>query len=100
VQRSGPRAAPPTFLSIEPDWSDLAGSSSLPLTEEELRNIRGLGDLLDLQEVSEVYLPVSELLSIYVKQAQLLHGNTVEFFGERAARNTVYHRRGRLGCRG
>ena len=68
------------YVSIDrADWSDLAGSSSLPLTEEELRNIRGLGDLLDLQEVSEVYLPVSELLSIYVKQAQLLHGNTVEF---------------------
>lgn len=58
----------------------------MPLTEEELRNIRGLGDLLDLQEVAEVYLPVSELLSIYVKQAQMLHGNAVEFFGERAAR--------------
>lgn len=75
------------YVSIDrSDWAELAGSSSLPLTEEELRTIRGLGDLLDLQEVSEIYLPVSELLSIYVKQAQLLHGNTVEFFGERAAR--------------
>ena len=47
------------------DWSNLAKNATAPLSEAELKNIRGLGDFLDLQEVQEVYLPVSKLLSIY-----------------------------------
>ena len=75
------------YVSIDrADWAELASHSQTPLTEEELRAIRGLGDVLDLKEVSEVYLPVSELLSIYVKGTQNLHGDTVEFFGNRAER--------------
>ena len=75
------------YVSIDrADWAELASHTQLPLTEDELKAVRGLGDVLDLQEVSEVYLPVSELLSLYAKGTQSLHGNTVEFFGERAAR--------------
>lgn len=75
------------YVSIDrADWAELASHTQLPLTEDELKAVRGLGDVLDLQEVSEVYLPVSELLSLYAKGTQALHGNTVEFFGERAAR--------------
>ena len=66
------------YVSIDrADWAELASHTQLPLTEEELRAIRGLGDVLDLKEVSEVYLPVSELLSIYAKGTQNLHGDTV-----------------------
>jgi type I pantothenate kinase len=64
----------------------LAKNSTAPLTEEELKNIRGLGDFLDLQEVQEVYLPVSKLLSIYAQGTQSLHKSTAEYFGERAKR--------------
>jgi type I pantothenate kinase len=68
------------------DWAELAKNSTAPLTEEELKNIRGLGDFLDLQEVQEVYLPVSKLLSIYAQGTQGLHKSTAEYFGERAKR--------------
>jgi type I pantothenate kinase len=68
------------------DWAELAKNSTAPLTEEELKNIRGLGDFLDLQEVQEVYLPVSKLLSIYAQGTQNLHKSTAEYFGERAKR--------------
>jgi type I pantothenate kinase len=68
------------------DWAELARNSTAPLTEEELKNIRGLGDFLDLQEVQEVYLPVSKLLSIYAQGTQSLHKSTAEYFGERAKR--------------
>ncbi len=75
------------YLSIErADWAVLGQSSSLPLTESELDNFRGLGDLLDLTEVSEVYLALSQLLSIYATETQDLHRSSSEFFGERAAR--------------
>ena len=68
------------------DWAELAKNSTAPLSEEELKNIRGLGDFLDLQEVQEVYLPVSKLLSIYAQGTQSLHKSTAEYFGERAKR--------------
>lgn len=75
------------YLAIErEDWKELAKNSHAPLSEAELRNIRGLGDLLDMQEVTEVFLPVSQLLSIYANGAQAIHQSTVEFYGERAAR--------------
>lgn len=75
------------YVAIErADWAELAKNSTAPLTEDELRNIRGLGDFLDLQEVQEVYLPVSKLLSIYAQGTQQLHKSTAEYFGERAKR--------------
>ena len=75
------------YLAIErEDWAELGHASSLPLTEAELDSFRGLGDLLDLKEVSEVYLPLSQLLSLYATETQDLHGSTSQFFGERAAR--------------
>jgi type I pantothenate kinase len=68
------------------DWAVLARNATAPLSEEELENIRGLGDFLDLQEVEEVYLPVSKLLSIYAQGTQQLHRSTAKYFGERAKR--------------
>ena len=75
------------YLAIDRnDWSVLAKNATAPLSENELKNIRGLGDFLDLQEVQEVYLPVSKLLSIYAQGTQSLHTATASYFGQRAAR--------------
>lgn len=54
-------------------WAELAKSSTSPLTEAEIEKIRGLGDFLDLAEVSDIYLPLSQLLNLYVTKAQQLH---------------------------
>lgn len=75
------------YLAIErDDWAELGKSSKLPLSEAEITKIRGLGDFLDLREVTEVFLPLSQLLSQYATQNQILHKTTSEFLGERAAR--------------
>ena len=68
------------------DWAELGRATELPLTEAEIESIRGLGDVLDLREVAEVYLPLSQLLNLYAIQNQALHASTSEFFGERASR--------------
>jgi len=60
-------------------WSELAKSSSSPLTELEIEKIRGLGDFLDLAEVSDIYLPLSQLLNLYVTQTQELHSDSDAF---------------------
>lgn len=68
------------------DWAVLGNSTELPLTESEIQQIRGLGDFLDIKEVSDVYLPLSRLLNLYVTEHQKLHRSTSDFLGERAGR--------------
>ena len=68
------------------DWAELGHATKLPLTESEISQIRGLGDFLDLQEVEDVFLPLSRLLNLYVSEAQKLHEVTSNFLGERARR--------------
>lgn len=68
------------------DWAALGRSTELPLSEAEISQIRGLGDFLDLKEVTDVYLPLSRLLNLYVTESQRLHSVESEFLGERAKR--------------
>ena len=68
------------------DWAALGNATELPLTEAEITQIRGLGDFLDLKEVTDVYLPLSRLLNLYVAETQKLHRVTSDFLGERAGR--------------
>ena len=60
-------------------WAALAQETESPLTPDEVRHLRGLGDELDLQEVEQVYLPLSRLLSMYVAGASRLHREQEEF---------------------
>jgi type I pantothenate kinase len=69
---------------LRSDWSQLGSSTKQPLTESEISQIRGLGDFLDLTEVSEVYLPLSRFLNLYVTKHSDIHKATSDFLGERA----------------
>jgi len=60
-------------------WAALAQETKSPLTPDEVRHLRGLGDELDLREVEQVYLPLSRLLSMYVESASQLHRKQEEF---------------------
>ncbi|WP_022882654.1 type I pantothenate kinase [Gryllotalpicola ginsengisoli] len=80
-------AAQTPFVELSrADWAELAHSTPQPLTETEIVQLRGLGDVLDMREVSEVYLPLSRLLNLYAQGTQRLHRATSDFLGERAAR--------------
>jgi type I pantothenate kinase len=73
-------AQPTPFVEIDrDDWAELAPSTRNPLTETELVQLRGLGDRLDLREVSDVYLPLSRLINLYAAGARALHRSTNEF---------------------
>jgi type I pantothenate kinase len=75
------------YLAIErADWAKLGNSTQLPLTEQEIKKLRGLGDFLDIKEVTEVYLPISRLLSLYATSTQGLYRNTENFYGVSAQR--------------
>ena len=60
-------------------WAELAKTSTSPLTESEIEKIRGLGDFLDMAEVSDIFLPLSQLLNLYVTQSQQLHESSDTF---------------------
>lgn len=79
--------APSPFVEISRgDWAALGQSTDTPLNEAEVSQIRGLGDLLDMDEVRDVYLPLSQLLNYYVRANSDLHRAASDFLGERAKR--------------
>lgn len=74
-----PREASPYLKLDRKTWAALATETESPLTEEEINALRGLGDALDLDEVQQVYLPLSRLLSLRVEAAARLHREQEEF---------------------
>ena len=54
-------------------WSALGAATEQPLTPEEIDRVRSLGDELDIDEVQQIYLPLSRLLSLYVASTAQLH---------------------------
>ena len=81
------RAGVSPYIEIQrSEWADLGYSLNPPMTEAEIIQIRGLGDFLDLDEVREVYLPLSRLISMYAQSERLLHKQTADYFGPRAAK--------------
>ncbi|WP_437123531.1 type I pantothenate kinase [Subtercola boreus] len=86
--RSAPALSHTTpYVEIDrADWAALAPGTPHPLLETEIVQLRGLGEPLDMTEVSEVYLPLSRLLNLYAAARQGLHRSTAEFLGERARR--------------
>ena len=62
-------------------WSALAPRAPMPLTDDELHQVRSMGDMLDSDEVTEVYQPLSQRLRLYVTAAKSLHASTHEFLG-------------------
>ena len=51
------------------EWQRLHKEDNAPLTAEELDSIRSLNDKIDVQEVSDIYLPLINLIRIYQKTA-------------------------------
>nr|WP_111467034.1 type I pantothenate kinase [Microbacterium suaedae] len=68
------------------DWARLAKGMDQPLTEQEIVQIRGLGDRLDVNEVRDVYLPISRLLSAWARGTRQIGGEVADFLGEEQPR--------------
>jgi type I pantothenate kinase len=62
------------YVELDRDaWAALGTATEQPLSEAEIERVRGLGDELDLDEVQQVYLPLSGLLTMYAESAAMLH---------------------------
>ena len=62
-------------------WSRLRASTPLSLNEGDLAGLTGLGHPMALQEVEDVYLPLSRLLNLRVAATRELHAVTETFLG-------------------
>jgi type I pantothenate kinase len=63
------------------EWARLRASTPLPLSEAQLRGLVGLNERVSLDEVEDIYLPMSRLLNLYVGATQTLHDATATFIG-------------------
>ena len=61
------------------EWAQLRKSTPLTLSEADLQELKGLNEEVSLNEVSEVYLPLSRLINLYVAKAQDLFRVTDTF---------------------
>ncbi|MEM6794761.1 MAG: type I pantothenate kinase [Acidobacteriota bacterium] len=75
------------FLCFDHEsWGELRNSTPLTLTEADLRKLRGLGERISLDEVAQIYLPLSRLLNLYVAATQQLYSATDTFLGHHQAK--------------
>ncbi|RYJ05841.1 MAG: type I pantothenate kinase [Actinomycetales bacterium] len=71
-------------------WAALAGDAPLPLSVEEIEQVKGLGDELDLEEVRQVYLPLTELIALRLRAATGLYRATEKFLGNPQPQRTPF----------
>lgn len=73
------------FITFDRDtWARLRDNTPLTLSERDLEALRGLNDALSMEEVEEVYLPLSRLLNLYVRATQGLYEASQRFLGNDA----------------
>ena len=69
------------------EWARLRHATPLTLSEADLAELKGLNEELSLDEVEEVYLPLSRLLNLHVAATRELELVTDRFLGKTVARN-------------
>ena len=79
---SGEQVALSLFVEFSrAEWAPLRDATPLPLSEPQLRALLGLNERMSLDEVADIYLPLSRLLNLYVGATRNLHQATGTFLG-------------------
>lgn len=79
------------YVELERDaWAKLAANAAQPLSAEEIERVRGLGDELDLEEVRQVYLPLTQLISMRIRLAGELYRSQEQFLDRPQPQRTPF----------
>ena len=71
------------YLEFSRDaWRERRAAWPQVLTEEEVAQLSGIGESLDLNEVAEIYLPISRLIHLRILARQQLTAATETFIGD------------------
>lgn len=73
----------PYRLFTRKEWAALRADTAMTLSEEDVEQLSGLIERVSVDEVRQVYLPMSRLLNLYVGAAQKLHEATSTFLGKK-----------------
>ncbi|MFP5461493.1 MAG: type I pantothenate kinase [Gammaproteobacteria bacterium] len=63
------------------DWARLRSNTPLTLSEDDVASMRGAIEAVSLQDVIDIYLPLSRLLNLHFRSARSLNGVKDEFLG-------------------
>jgi len=63
------------------EWAHLRASTPLPLTEPQLRGLVSINERMSLDEVADIYLPLSRLLNLWVGATANLRRAAATFLG-------------------
>ena len=63
------------------EWAKLRANTPLTLSDDDLQSLRGLNESISVDEIVDVYLPLSRLLNLHVRAARNLNGVTDTFLG-------------------
>jgi type I pantothenate kinase len=88
VTDPSPRAAAfsPHIEFTRAEWARLRGNTPLTLSQGDLQALHSADEHVSMDEVMEVYLPLSRLLNLYVAATQQLFRVTDVFLGSPAAK--------------
>src|ERR1700691_1914522 len=84
-QRTEPDVSPYRVFA-RAEWAMLREDTPMTLEPAEIMRLRSLHDRLDMNEVEEIYLPLSRLLSMYVAATQRLFRAQQRFLGTEDAK--------------
>jgi type I pantothenate kinase len=79
-------STPSPYVELDRDtWRRLRRGTPLSLTQDDLEEIRGLGDPIDIGEVEDVYLSLARLVRLFVSGDGRLRDTVSAFLGEPVA---------------
>jgi type I pantothenate kinase len=68
------------------EWARLREDTPMTLVQRELEQLSGVIEELSMEEVEQIYLPMSRLLNLYVAAAQELDAVTARFLGRKTGK--------------
>lgn len=74
----------PYIVFSRTKWAKLRKSEPMTLTEEELQKLKGINEELSMQEVRDIYLPLSRLLDYYVNSTRSRQTIMMNFLNEKS----------------
>jgi len=72
----------PYLLFDRDKWAELRESEPMTLTESEIQQLKGINEELSIDEVRDIYLPLSRLLNYYVNSTKSRQAVMMSFLNE------------------
>ena len=73
----------PFLLFDRNKWAELRKSEPMTLTDDEIQQLKGINEELSIDEVRDIYLPLSRLLNYYVNSTKSRQAVIMNFLNEK-----------------